>query len=296
MTNSENPILITGAARSGTSGIYQLVCKATGKIYIGSSINMVVRKARHLKALGSGTHHNPYLQKAYNKYGEHNFAFYILDFCDSEELLLQEQRFLDKLQTRNPYNGFNLCPVAGSRLGTTFTEESKHRLSIARRGKYTGKANHNYGKPQSKATRKKISESLKGRFAGKNNPCYGRVVSKETRKKIGEAGKGRPAWNKGLTKDDPRVKKYGNSQKGKTISQEHREKISQSLCGHQPTEKTRQKLRVAQKRRWSRSGERQNQSDRLMGIPSGMLGKKHSEQTKQKMRDSHRKRLEANHA
>ena len=286
-----SPILITGA-----SGVYEIVCQVTGKRYIGSSVDMNARKQEHLRHLSKGVHANPYLQKAYNKYGEQNFEFHLLAICDPKELLAQEQRVLDKMNTQNRHVGFNLCPVAGSRLGTRFSEESKKRLSVSRQGKYTGMANHNYGKPQSKSVRKKISESLKGRFAGENSPTYGRIHSDETRRKIGKAGKGRPAWNKGLTKDDPRVKKYGDSQRGKTIPQEQREKISRSLCGHQPTEKTRQKLRLAQIRRWARTEERQKQSDRLMGRPSGMLGKKHSEKTRQKMRETHKRRLEASHA
>ncbi len=48
-------------------------------------------------------------------------------------------------------------------------------------------------------------------LVGENNPFYGKHHTKESRRKNSESCKGRVAWNKGLTKDDPRVAKYSNS-------------------------------------------------------------------------------------
>jgi group I intron endonuclease len=282
------PILITGAARSG---IYQIICNETGKRYVGSSTNIEHRFNGHIKDLNRGAHCNRHLQRAWTKYGPEKFEFGPILFCAPENLVLYEQAAIDALEAANPACGYNICPVAESRLGAQFTEESKRRLSESRKGKYVGTANHNYGKTLRESVRKKISESLIGRFVGENSPTYGMKHSKETRMKISAAGKGRPAWNKGLTADmDLRVKKYTEAQRGKSISEKQREQISKALKGAVPSNETRKKLSEAQTRRWSNPQERERQSDRRKGKPSGFLGRNHSEETKQKMRLAHARR------
>lgn len=55
--------------------IYRIVCFATGACYIGLTKNLKQRKYKHLGELRRNTHHNSYLQRAYNKYGEKSFYF-----------------------------------------------------------------------------------------------------------------------------------------------------------------------------------------------------------------------------
>lgn len=56
-------------------GVYQIVCIPTGRFYIGSSDNIPKRKRRHLRDLRRGSHHNAFLQRVYNKYGEASLAW-----------------------------------------------------------------------------------------------------------------------------------------------------------------------------------------------------------------------------
>lgn len=64
--------------------IYQIKNKINSKSYIGSTKSFKKRVRRHLRDLRKGKHHSIYLQRAYNKYGEENFIFSILEECESQ--------------------------------------------------------------------------------------------------------------------------------------------------------------------------------------------------------------------
>ena len=59
------------------SGIYKITNNVNGKFYIGSSQNISRRWYDHKRELRIQKHHNKYLQRAWNKYGEENFSFEI---------------------------------------------------------------------------------------------------------------------------------------------------------------------------------------------------------------------------
>ena len=71
------------------------------------------------------------------------------------------------------------------------TDETKKLLSDMNKAGVCG----NKGKKLTEEHKKKISDAHKGK-----------IVSEETRKKMSESKKGTTPWNKGLTKEDPRVK------------------------------------------------------------------------------------------
>ena len=77
-----------------TCGIYKITNKITGKSYIGASENVEKRWSRHKSDLRKNNHHNPPLQKSWDKYGENNFELKILEKCPKEELLLREQYYV----------------------------------------------------------------------------------------------------------------------------------------------------------------------------------------------------------
>lgn len=57
------------------SGIYKIENVVDGKKYVGSSKNLNKRRATHWRSLRNNKHHNEYLQRAFNLYGEDNFKF-----------------------------------------------------------------------------------------------------------------------------------------------------------------------------------------------------------------------------
>lgn len=92
-----------------TCGIYRITNKITGCEYIGASSNIEKRWAKHKSELRGNYHHNPPLQRSWDKYGENNFEFNILEKCSKEELLLREQYYVKLYNTKIP-NGYNLTP------------------------------------------------------------------------------------------------------------------------------------------------------------------------------------------
>lgn len=86
-------------------GIYCIENLKNNIKYIGLSRNIEQRWKQHKYKLKSGTHNNTYLQNAWNKYGEDNFHFYILEECSQEELNNKEQHWINYYDTY--YNGYN---------------------------------------------------------------------------------------------------------------------------------------------------------------------------------------------
>lgn len=99
------------------SGVYQIVNRETGHCYIGSATNMQKRCAAHKLALGRGKHKNPYLQNAWNRYGQGDFDFRVLLVCAREDLVRYEQLCIDGFGSHHSVSGYNLCAVAYSTLG-----------------------------------------------------------------------------------------------------------------------------------------------------------------------------------
>ena len=88
-------------------GVYKITNIINGKFYIGSSKNIYSRWYQHKKKLNDNIHGNAHLQNAWNKYGEKNFKFEIIEQCINELQFEREQYYLNKL---NPFdnNGYNI--------------------------------------------------------------------------------------------------------------------------------------------------------------------------------------------
>ena len=89
-------------------GIYKITNKINNKKYIGQSIRVKERIAEHKNQLKNNTHHNQYLQNAYNKYGEQNFSYQIICECERDELNDKEIFYIHKYDSF--INGYNLTP------------------------------------------------------------------------------------------------------------------------------------------------------------------------------------------
>lgn len=51
------------------AGVYVIKNNVNGKQYVGSSIDLHMRRIQHFSKLRCGKHINSHLQNAYNKYG-----------------------------------------------------------------------------------------------------------------------------------------------------------------------------------------------------------------------------------
>lgn len=112
------------------AGIYKITNKLTGDFYIGSAVNLYMRKADHLTRLKGQYHHSQYMQRVYNKYGVDNLLFETIAYCPQEYLIKLEQWFLDNLKPK-----YNTCKIAGSTLGFKLSAEVKRQMTITRTGK-----------------------------------------------------------------------------------------------------------------------------------------------------------------
>lgn len=125
-------------------GIYQIKNLINGKIYVGSAENLSNRKSVHFTTLKKNIHNNSYLQNAWNKYGEENFIFEIIEIIpvnDKNYRLSREQWWIDNMRCMYNQNGYNLSPTAGSTLGVIYSQDSKKNISNSLKGKLSGKNN-----------------------------------------------------------------------------------------------------------------------------------------------------------
>jgi group I intron endonuclease len=177
------------------TGIYSITNTITNKVYVGSAVKIESRWKEHLNDLRKNKHHSIKLQRAFNKYGESTFIFNVIMLCDKNELIINEQKFIDSLESYK--KGYNSCPIAGSRLGHKQSQETKDKI----RNKLKGRTSPKKGTITSDETKLKLSkahmdkklsdthvENIRQSKMGDKNPFYGKKVKEEhkTYKKINQ--------------------------------------------------------------------------------------------------------------
>ena len=217
------------------SGIYMIENVINGKKYIGSAVNINKRWYQHRYTLNRKIHDNSYLQNAWNKYGEENFEFIILEETEYSNLIDREQFYIDSYDVIK--FGYNLAPTDGNTLGFKFTEESRLKMSLKKKGKPSTRKNYK----MSEETKKKISEANKISQKGRKH-------SEETKGKMSEKRKGSK-----MSKESK--KKLSDFRKGKILSEETKKKISltkmnnKHALGMTHTIETKKKIGFANKRK-----------------------------------------------
>lgn len=81
----------------------------------------------HFVKLNKGLHDNSHLQSAWDKYGEENFEFKIITNCRLDDLILNEQHYINLFQSAHRAYGYNIDPVAGN-LGKRLSPETKNKI------------------------------------------------------------------------------------------------------------------------------------------------------------------------
>lgn len=135
-------------------GIYNILNKIDGTIYIGSSKDCNMRWNYHRVELRSGRHCNRKLQNAWNKYGEEAFEFRVIEHCSEIALLQREQFYLDQAESTPGVVLYNLSAIAR---GSSMSIEARLRRSKEMKGNKLG-----LGYKHSESAKQKMSDQRKG--------------------------------------------------------------------------------------------------------------------------------------
>lgn len=114
------------------SGVYAIMNTKTLGMYIGESIDIAHRNKTHINFLRKGKHENYKLQLAWNRDGEENFVFVILQKCEWHELCYLEKLYINKF---SPDKIYNISTRGCSIKGSTLNEETKLKISKSMKGK-----------------------------------------------------------------------------------------------------------------------------------------------------------------
>ncbi len=208
-------------------GVYAIVHRETGRRYIGSSKHIERRWDEHTRTLSRGTHHSPFLQHTWAKYGPEAFDFVVVEVCATSELRTREQIWLDWARAADGIHGFNMS----SSTATGWASKRAQRASaLARTGAKRG--------PLSAEHRQKISKARTGRVFGPRDPSVGA--------KIASALRGQPFT-------EERKAKISASNTGRPKgpqSELHKERIRQASLRHRHSPESLAKIKA---HHWSRS-------------------------------------------
>jgi len=143
------------------TGIYRIRNLITNDCYYGSSKNIEKRWIRHKNDLKNNKHINIILTRSWEKYGEENFEFEIVEICDMENLKQIEQKYLDL----KPKYNIGISASGGDNL----TNNPNRDLIIER-----------------------ITDSVKER--------YSKMTSEEKKEKHSKPLNSNPNWKGGISK------------------------------------------------------------------------------------------------
>lgn len=229
---------------SQISGIYIIKNLRNGKFYLGQAQNIRRRWSAHRSNLRRNIHGNCHLQRAWNIDGEKKFKFLVLEYCSIEQLNEREQVHLNAYVSGD--NCYNIAKDAtapnrgrsGTMLGKHHTDETKRKISEAKRGKPS------HGKKHTTESIQKIKDAK-------------RNISDETRRKMSDAKRGKPAHNKGKPMSEEQRHKQSEAMlgkpspnRGKKMSEEARRKMSEAAKNRSPEHLA--KLSDAAKRQFER--------------------------------------------
>lgn len=137
------------------SGIYRCTNVNDGCTYVGQAQSLRKRRQEHLSALKHNRHQNKHFQYAWNKHGDYNYDWCVVETCPIEELDELETYWINYFDAYR--DGYNNTIGGGGARGFKHSEESKEK----RRQRMLGENNPMYGR------------------TGALNPAYGQDHSGE---------------------------------------------------------------------------------------------------------------------
>ena len=190
-------------------GIYRIKNLKNKKCYYGSSKNIEKRWRTHLNNLKNGKHHNVHLQRSWDKYGEDNFVFELVEECGETILLELEQKYLDL----NPEFNIGVKSSGGDNLTKNPNKEAiVYKMTQSVRKRYElmseDERKEKHSQPMDKNPNWKGGTSFKycecglkispnnnscincRDKSGEKNPFFGKQHTEETKNRLSEKRKG----------------------------------------------------------------------------------------------------------
>ena len=136
-------------------GIYIITNLISNAVYIGCTRTTFHHRLKaHIWALEGNRHKNSHLQNAYNKYGEDEFEFNVLCQIEDNDKIYEQEKYYIQKYKQNGYTLYNMTDggegffnlseecrkIVGEKnrqrmLGAKLSDETKHRMSEARKGR-----------------------------------------------------------------------------------------------------------------------------------------------------------------
>jgi group I intron endonuclease len=236
-----------------TSGVYSITNTKNKKRYIGSAVNIERRWMTHRAYLRGGVHHSRHLQNAWNHYGEKAFSFEILTTCEPDDLITQEQFWIDAFQAADSRYGYNTAPIAGSSRGRKASAETRSKLienlrerwaQPGAREKMAEKMKEVHKRPEHK---KKVSESQRKRWTTPERRAKALASMKEK-----------------ANRPEERARSSATAKKYWAIP-EFRERTVVAMKEAQKRPGVREKVASAAARYWAQPGTREEFGERSRG-------------------------------
>jgi group I intron endonuclease len=165
-------------------GVYAITHVATGRMYVGKSIDIDSRWQQHVWEAARGEGYA--VHRAIRKHGVAAFSFDVLEYADSEiDALAAEQYWIEWYRSVSPA-GFNLT-FGGD--GTILSQESREKIRAKLLGHHVSDETRekirsaNRGRVQSEQAREKVSAFWRGKTRGPR--------SAETKEKLRAAQTGK---------------------------------------------------------------------------------------------------------
>lgn len=109
--------------------------KIKNKMYVGSGYPLYLRISDYYQPWYLESRNNLYIVRSLNKYSIDNFNLHILEYSDSENVIMCEQKWIDLIKPE-----YNTNPIAGSTKGYKHKSESIDKMRLLATGrKHTNK-------------------------------------------------------------------------------------------------------------------------------------------------------------
>lgn len=165
------------------TGIYAIRNKITGKAYIGqTAMNFGDRRDCNFAKLRHNKHDNHNLQEDFNKYGENNYEFIVLEeLSDCSSIDEREKFWISRYKEEKL--SYNISEGGKGVLGVHLSDETKRKIGEKNRINMLGRKASPETKAKMSKTRlgKRHSEATKEKLRQLN---FGKKASEETKHKL----------------------------------------------------------------------------------------------------------------